>query len=847
MEIDFKDYVKNGNYLHLQHQSKILNDHNNLEKLCSFLKNNPHITALNLKGCNIDNAKIKLLIAPIKQSKITILDISSNQLYDVDAAEIAELINLTTLNISCNQLTTKGAAKLSTLSNLVVLNLSYNSLVSNKWAVKIDEPTELAKLNNLSELTKLTKLNELKISGNNLGPKEAEVLAQLSNLTTLHIPRNNIGSEGVAAIVNNIPNIFDLDVSDNNLDDKGAIEVVKLPLTKLAIKSNKIGDEGVQAIIANLQNLSELDMSCNDITDAVLDEIVASVPEKITKLDLKRNPNISYSGIEKLAVIKNTNIIISDSEDIEELFLKFLQCGNITSESIKNIVFEIARMYSLYNNAPLIQHIINSPEKYPFAINSRDNEGHSLLSFYNHFNPEMQPFLFQHGAVPDTEQKQDRLKTLARDTQSVHTTEAVKLVNFITDNLFKAYGNIENKQQLLVKAEEYQAGLTKLDQVYQNSIKLKLLSLSDGAKRDTMKKTLVANQPTPSDQDYVATVIEKAKIALTTIYLGKTNGHYNQGYPTHKMEYGDGHKITIPQSLGLVKSLIDTMEIPVAEKLELLVTLMRQNPELVKSKLEIIQDKLNIDVPPTILVDSTKCHKFLASNPVIKKTPQIIGDLFNSISDLDINQTWREQKAFIVAENIYIAATAYGKGKTACLQGVWEDIVNSVTEINKDFYNEFIKLQEQNLEEERARTSITENNIQEFIGVLAKKLINFVEDKPVLQERLADLDFVTIDMEKPQYISIEQQEFLAQINTAFAEIKKYLPNYNREIPTSDEYDLIIKMLAKHPLIEKFATDHYTLQESALQLEDYISAHLLVKGSSPLDDQDGVEIIGDEGY
>ncbi|WP_341748919.1 hypothetical protein [Candidatus Tisiphia endosymbiont of Sialis lutaria] len=634
IEIDFKDYVKNGNYLHLQHQSTILNDPNNLEKLCSFLKNNPHITALNLKGCNIDNAKIKLLIAPIKESNITILDISSNQLYD--AAEIAELINLITLNISCNQLTTKGAAKLSTLSNLVALNLSYNSLVSNKWAVKIDELTELARLNNLSELTKLTKLNELKISGNNLGPKEAEVLAQLSNLTTLDISRNNIGSEGVAAIVNNIPNIFDLDVSDNNLGDKGAIEVVKLPLTKLAIKSNKIGDEGVQAIIANLQNLSELDMSCNDITDAVLDEIVASVPEKITKLDLKSNHNISYSGIEKLAVIKNTNIIISDSGDIEELFLKFLQCGNITSESIKKIVFEIARMYNPYNNAPLIQHIINSPEKYPFAINSRDNEGHSLLSFYNLFYPEMQQFLFQHGAVPDTEQKQDRLKTLARDTQSVHTTEAVKLVNFITDNLFKAYGNIENKQQLLVKAEEYQAGLTKLDQVYQNSIKLKLLSLSDGAKRDTMKKTLVANQPTPSDQDYVATVIEKAKIALTTIYLGKTNGHYNQGYPTHKMEYGDGHKITIPQSLGLVKSLIDTMEIPVAEKLELLVTLMRQNPELVESKLKIIQYKLNIDVPPTILVDSTKCHKFLASNPVIKKTPQIIGDLFNSISDLDI-------------------------------------------------------------------------------------------------------------------------------------------------------------------------------------------------------------------
>lgn len=720
--------------------------------------------------------------------------------------------------------------------------------------------------NKLSNLTD-PKLSKLDIAGNELGDEGvkaiADSLSKLTDLTYLNMFYNKLGKEGaqtIAAFLSKLTNLTNFNISSNKIGDKGAKAIAaSLPnltkLTEFNVSYNGIGDEGVGAIVDGLSKLTDftsLKTIFNGMGRIGLGEIAKLA--NLTTLNIGCNnadfvdADVLLSNLKNCAINFGGDIAIKTYTNVIQAIKRTTPDGNLTPENVKDIVFKLATQDRAGKS---IQHIINSPEKYPFAINSRDNVVHSLLDFYNHSH-KMQQFLFQHGAVPEQEQEQEqdnRLNTLARDTQSVHTTEAVKLVNFITDNLFKAYGNIENKQQLLVKAEEYQAGLTKLDQVYQNSIKLKLLSLSDGAKRDTMKKTLVANQPTPSDQDYVATVIEKAKIALTTIYLGKTNGQYNPGYPTHEMEYGDGHKITIPQSLGLVKSLIDTMEIPVAEKLELLVTLMRQNPELVESKLKIIQDKLNINVPSKILVDSTTCHKFLASNPVIKKTPQIIGDLFNSISDLDIDQTWREQKAFTVAENIYIAATAYGKDKTACLQGVLEDIVNSVTEINKDFYNEFIKLQEQNLEEERARTSITENNIQEFIGVLAKKLINFVdEDKPALQERLADLEFATIDMTKPQYISIEQQEFLAQINTAFAEIKKYLPNYNRKIPTSDEYDLIIKMLAKHPLIEKFATDHYKLQESALQLEDYISAHSLVEEpSQPLDDQDVVKIIGDEGY
>ncbi len=113
MEIDFKDYVKEDNFLNLRSNKEIL-EHDNLEELGSFLRNNPGITKLSLENCDIDSSNIKRLIAPIKESNISNLDISCNKLGAVGAAEIAnELSNLTILNISCNKLGAVGAAEIA--------------------------------------------------------------------------------------------------------------------------------------------------------------------------------------------------------------------------------------------------------------------------------------------------------------------------------------------------------------------------------------------------------------------------------------------------------------------------------------------------------------------------------------------------------------------------------------------------------------------------------------------------------------------------------------------------------------------------------------------------------------
>jgi hypothetical protein len=80
--VNFKKYVKDGNFLDLTNKTWISNYPDNLKELVLFLGNNPNITALSLKNCDIDSAKFELLMPSIKKN-ISKLDISSNILVNL--------------------------------------------------------------------------------------------------------------------------------------------------------------------------------------------------------------------------------------------------------------------------------------------------------------------------------------------------------------------------------------------------------------------------------------------------------------------------------------------------------------------------------------------------------------------------------------------------------------------------------------------------------------------------------------------------------------------------------------------------------------------------------------------
>lgn len=68
-------------------------------------------------------------------------------------------------------------------------------------------------------------------------------------------------------------------------------------------------------------------------------------------------------------------------------------------------------------------------------------------------------------------------------------------------------------------------------------------------------------------------------------------------------------------------------------------------------------------------------------------------------------------------------------------------------------------------------------------------------------------DFIidTIDFDCPEKITPAQQKILAEINRKFTEsIKESLPHYTRNIPTLQEYKIIINKLLKVKAIEDYA-------------------------------------------
>jgi hypothetical protein len=182
-----------------------------------------------------------------------------------------------------------------------------------------------------------------------------------------------------------------------------------------------------------------------------------------------------------------------------------------------------------------------------------------------------------------------------------------------------------------------------------------------------------------------------------------------------------------------------------------------------------------------------------------------VDELFKEISGLDIEKVWREQKEFVLLKQIYIAATTYGEGSSACIQGTWSQIINSINEISTEIlaqYDDYLQ-EEQKLEAQK--NVITEENIKPFIEDLANKLIEYVELHPELKDTLEDFAVNIVDIDEPEEITCEQQKILAEINKYFSKnIRDFLPNYNENIPNRDEYYIIINGLLEVEVMQNFA-------------------------------------------
>ncbi|WP_143689006.1 TomO hydrophobic C-terminal domain-containing protein [Wolbachia endosymbiont of Nilaparvata lugens] len=618
---------------------------------------------------------------------------------------------------------------------------------------------------NFSEYVKENKLflTNVRVDINQL----ISFLQENKNITELSLENCHIGDEGAKAL------------ADGNLTN----------LTLLDLNSNRIGEEGAKAFATgNLTNLDRLCLTGDNFGGKEAKAFAES--EEYCEL------------IDKFFYIMNGRHNISFCRDLKGLWSQAREESNgnvskLDKKVVKDFFFYLVQHHVLKE---VIELFLDDFDKYPFNINSRNEYGHTLAHFYTH-DPEIQKFFFERGMIPEKEMNQEREdKHIAQDNQSVHASPIVKRTKFLTKKLVEF--TKDNEEELKQAVSYYVESIERLKQYQNDPVRLGLLNLTDNEKRSVMEVTL-DNNPVPDDKEFIKIVIDTAKDALETKFLRKNKrGEYDEGYPTSRIKYGNNEEITIPESIGRIKLLIDNLSIPSKEKKELLVTLMEQNPELVGKKLSAIRKELgNSDILNKEQFERKELYTLLNSIDDSEK----IDRLFKEISGLDIEKIWREQKELVPLKQIYIAATTYGEGSSACIQGTWIQIINSINEISTEIlaqYDDYLQ-EEQKLEAQK--NVITEENIKPFIEDLANKLIEYVELHPELKDTLEDFAVNIVDIDEPEEITCEQQKILAEINKYFNEnIKNVLQNYDRNIPNRNEYDLVIKGLSEVGIMQHFA-------------------------------------------
>ncbi|PKV51938.1 Leucine-rich repeat (LRR) protein [Aquimarina sp. MAR_2010_214] len=240
-------------------------------------------------------------------SKVTAVELVSNNLVGDIPLGIKGLTNLVKLNLETNQLTGTIPVEIAQLSNLEFLSLNQNDLYK-------EIPTELELLSKLRSLylghnkltgtipvslSKLSNLRYLHLQGNKLSGEIPVALGILSNLTdlnlysnaltgnipvelgqllnlkSLHLDNNQL-SGSIPVTFGELLNLVDLNLYNNNLSGDIPVELGNLSkLQSLYIYNNQLSGT-IPITFGQLSNLKALDAHNNELT--------GELPEAISKL-----------------------------------------------------------------------------------------------------------------------------------------------------------------------------------------------------------------------------------------------------------------------------------------------------------------------------------------------------------------------------------------------------------------------------------------------------------------------------------------------------------------------------------------------------------------------------------
>ncbi|HAU1193423.1 TPA: hypothetical protein ACT96X_003161 [Legionella pneumophila] len=280
-----------GNLLDLKRLS--LNDYDVL-LICDFLKENPHITTLDLSFNNIGVTGAQLLA---RNQTIKSLDISFNQLEEEGAKVLATNQTITSLYIAQNDLGESGARYLANNQTITSLNIAGNKIgagvryfADNKTITSLSIADNEIGDADIQELTANKTITILNASFNNISDEGAQALASNQTITSLVIAHNRIGSKGTRALACN-EKITGLDIYGNNIGKSAIALVNNRTLTKLRLDIKKeIAQLFLDALINNT-TLVEIDVRCEEefIEDEFLDTVAKICNRNKLKIPLIKN------------------------------------------------------------------------------------------------------------------------------------------------------------------------------------------------------------------------------------------------------------------------------------------------------------------------------------------------------------------------------------------------------------------------------------------------------------------------------------------------------------------------------------------------------------------------------
>lgn len=230
------------NYLNLEWLS--LRSIKTLEMKTSPMQN---LTILVLCNCEIDHRKADKYFRAIELPNLIYLDMSENNLPEVEKYWFAGLSSLKTLKLKSVKLRSIDFVRFkNNLFNLESLDVSLNELtrLDNEIFVNINKLKKLnLNYNHISDLKphvfqSLSRLESLKLKNiGSIGNIYKEVFYGLNNLTDLDLGYNGLNSIHQETFIH-VVNLVSLDLSGNNLMlDKGCFSPL-IRLKSLSIKYN---------------------------------------------------------------------------------------------------------------------------------------------------------------------------------------------------------------------------------------------------------------------------------------------------------------------------------------------------------------------------------------------------------------------------------------------------------------------------------------------------------------------------------------------------------------------------------------------------------------------------------